>query len=125
MRQTFTSGYPTEEEYGYARAVKVGNMVFLSGTTARNDALDKDVYGQARDALDTIEKALGDAGASLRHVVKTVAYLTDMDNIDGLTRAHREAFLDIRPASTVVEIKSLSPATALVELDIIAVIDDA
>lgn len=124
MRQKISSGYTYEDEYGYSRAVRVGNQIFMSGTTARGDALDLDAYGQAMDAMATIEKALIDAGGSLADVVKTVAYLTDMNNIDGLTRAHSETFDTIRPASTVLEITGLSPNTALVEIDVFAVVDE-
>jgi len=123
MRRNIGSGYASEDEYGYSRAVRVGNQVFMSGTTARGAALSLDAYGQAKDAMATIEKALAEAGASLADVVKTVSYLTDMANIDGLTRAHSEAFDAIRPASTVLEITGLSPSEALVEIDVMAVVD--
>jgi len=125
MRQKISSGYSSEDEYGYSRAIRVGNQIFMSGTTARDAALQLDVYGQAKDALATIEKALAEAGGSLEDVVKTVAYLTDMNNIDGLTRAHSETFDTIRPVSTVLEISGLSPSTALVEIDVLAVIGDS
>lgn len=123
MRRNIGSGYASEEEYGYSRAVRVGNQVFMSGTTARGAALKLDAYGQAKDAMATIEQALAEAGASFADVVKTVAYLTDMANIDGLTRAHSEVFDTIRPASTVLEITGLSPSEALVEIDVMAVVN--
>ena len=70
MRRNIGSGYPGEDEYGYSRAVRIGNQVFMSGTTARGAALELDSYGQSKDALATIEKALAEAGASIADVVK-------------------------------------------------------
>lgn len=122
MRRLVSSGYPMEDAYGYSRAVRVDNQIYLSGTTARDAALSLDVHGQAMDALATVEAALIEAGASLADVVKTVAYLTDLELLDGVTRAHRRMFAAVRPASTVVEVSRLSPEAALVEFDVIAVI---
>src|ERR1700691_3801481 len=71
-RQTVSSGYPFEETYGYARAVRIGDQVFVSGTTARPPHLDGDAYTQLAGAIETVATALKAAGAELRHVVRTV-----------------------------------------------------
>jgi enamine deaminase RidA (YjgF/YER057c/UK114 family) len=76
-RQTVSSGYPFEENYGYARAVRVGDQVFVSGTTARPPHLDGDAYTQLAAAIETVATALKAAGAELRHVVRTVIYVVD------------------------------------------------
>ncbi|MFK4601004.1 Rid family hydrolase [Bradyrhizobium diazoefficiens] len=77
-RQNISSGYAFEDTYGYSRAVRVGNQVFVSGTTARPPHLDGDAYLQARAILALIADALAEAGADMRHVVRTVVYVIDM-----------------------------------------------
>jgi enamine deaminase RidA (YjgF/YER057c/UK114 family) len=123
MRKTVSSGYAFEEEYGYARAVRVGNLVFVSGTTARGKALEGNITVQARDIISTIEDALKQAGASLDDVVRTVSYIRNMADVSELASAHRDAFGRARPASTVVEIAKLSPDTARLEIEVTACID--
>ena len=123
-RQNFGSGYPFEETYGYSRAVRVGGHVYVSGTTARGEALAGDAYVQACAILGLIEAALAQADAQLRHVVRTVVYVTDLAFQDAITRAHGEVFGSIRPASTLVQVVALTPNTARVEIEAIAVIAD-
>ncbi len=123
-RLNITSGYPFEDSYGYARAVRVGEQVFVSGTTARGTDLDRDAYGQAQSAIATIAEALRKTGAELRHVVRTVVYVTDMAEIDHVARAHGEAFGTVRPASTLVQVAGLTPANARVEIEATAIIHD-
>lgn len=122
MRKNISSGYASEDAYGYSRAVRVGNQVFVSGTTARGCDLEKDAYTQACSALNIIEKSLIDAGASLADVVRTVTYVTDMAYEPAVAGAHSEAFDRVRPASTIVEVVKLSPEQALVEIQVDAVI---
>ena len=74
MRRNFGSGYPFEETYGYSRAVRVGDHVYISGTTARGLLLEADAYEQTRAILGLIEGTLAEAGAQMRHVVRTVVY---------------------------------------------------
>lgn len=123
-KQIITSGYPYEDEYGYSRAVRVGNQVFVSGTTARPPHLDGDAYEQAKAILSIVGEALGQAGATLQHVVRTVVYVVDMNDAPLVARAHTEAFGQIRPASTLVQVAALTPDTARVEVEATAVIDD-
>jgi enamine deaminase RidA (YjgF/YER057c/UK114 family) len=124
IRTNFSSGYPFEDEYGYARAVRVGNQVFVSGTTARGHHLDGDAYTQMMAAIATVAVALAEAGAELRHVVRTVVYVLDMADVHQIARAHEETFGASRPASTLVQVAALTPATARAEIEVMAVIHD-
>lgn len=124
MRTNISSGYPYEDTYGYSRAVRVGDQVFVSGTTARQPHLDGDAYVQARAALETIAHALSEAGAELRHVVRTVAYVRDLADAPFVARAHSESFDLVRLASTIVEVSGLTPAEARVEIEVTAIIAD-
>ena len=123
-RQNISSGYAFEDTYGYSRAVRVGNQVFVSGTTARPPHLDGDAYLQARAALALIADALAEAGAGMRHVVRTVVYVIDMADTEHVARAHSEAFDAVRPASTLVQVSALTPASARVEIEVAAIISD-
>ena len=124
IRTSISSGYPFEDVYGYARAVRVGDHVFVSGTTARPPYLEGDAYHQMKGAIATVAAALGEAGAELRHVVRTVVYILDMTDAHDVARAHREAFGDARPASTLVQVAALTPASALVEIEVTALVHD-
>ena len=124
IRKKVFSSYPFEETYGYARAVRVGDHVFVSGTTARPPDLEGDAYMQMVDAIATVAEALEEAGAGLRHVVRTVVYVLDMADTHHVARAHREIFGAVRPASTLVQVAALTPAEALVEIEVTAIIHD-
>ncbi len=123
-RQLIASGYPFENEYGYSRAVRVGDQVFVSGTTARPPHLEGNAYAQARAALELVADALAQAGAGLRHVVRTVVYVVNMADAPLVAQAHLEAFGQVRPASTLVQVAALAPAAARVEVEATAVISD-
>lgn len=124
MRTTFSSGGSYEDEYGYSRAVRVGGQIFVAGTTARAPQADSpDAYVQAVSALDVIREALRQAGASMANVTRTVTYLTSIDDVDAVARAHREVFEDIRPAATCVVVASLMAPNLLVEIQVDAVIE--
>ncbi|WP_454644410.1 Rid family hydrolase [Bradyrhizobium liaoningense] len=123
-RQNISSGYAFEDIYGYSRAVRVGNQVFVSGTTARPPHLDGDAYLQAKTALALIADALAEAGAGMRHVVRTVVYVIDMADTGHVARAHSEAFDTVRPASTLVQVSALTPASARVEIEVTAITSD-
>jgi enamine deaminase RidA (YjgF/YER057c/UK114 family) len=123
-RTSISSGYPFEDAYGYSRAVRVGDQVFVSGTTARAPHLDGDAYEQMTGAIATVVAALGEAGADLRHVVRTVVYVVDMADVSLVARAHQEAFGAVRPASTLVQVAALTPATARIEIEVTAVVHD-
>ncbi len=125
-RQRIASGTIWEERVGYSRAVRVGNLVFVSGTTATDDAGNLvgpgDPEAQARYIIEKIGRALAAAGASLADVVRTRIYVTRADDWEAVGRAHGHYFAAIRPANTLVEVSALVGDGGLVEIDADAVI---
>jgi enamine deaminase RidA (YjgF/YER057c/UK114 family) len=125
-RQNISSGTPWEATVGYSRAVKIGNHIWVSGTTASNTTGQvqcvRDVAGQARYILQKIEHALHQAGATMRDVVRTRVYVTDIAQWEAVGRVHGEFFGDIRPASLMVEVSKLIDPLHLIEIEIDAFI---
>ncbi len=122
QRRSVSSGGPYEDVYGYSRAVRVGDAVHVSGTTAREPQLDGDAYVQARAALAIVEQALDGVGAGLDAVVRTVTYVTDMADADLVARAHREVLGHVRPAATLVAVTALLDPRMRVEVEAYAVV---
>ena len=127
-RTNISSGAPYEPIFGYSRAVKIGKQIFVSGSTAiQPDGSVTgvgDSYAQTVATIRTIEKALQQAGASLRDVVRTRMFATDLAHTDAIGKAHGEFFGSVRPASTLVEISRLIHPDMLIEIEADAVLPD-
>ncbi len=127
-RQKYSTKSPFEPIVGYSRAIRTGNQVFVTGTTA-TDAEGKltgigDAYAQTVQILKNIQAVLERAGGSLQHVVRTRMFVTDISRWQEIGRAHHEFFKDIRPCATMVEVSRLIDPQMLVEIEVDAVIDD-
>jgi enamine deaminase RidA (YjgF/YER057c/UK114 family) len=126
MRHNISSGSAWEKTVGYSRAVRVGNLIEVAGTTAvdeRGEVVGKDdPYRQAQYVLEKIGRALAEAGAGFENVIRTRMFVTDIDRWEAVGRAHGEVFGEIRPASTLVQVASLVRADLLVEIEATAVV---
>jgi enamine deaminase RidA (YjgF/YER057c/UK114 family) len=125
MRKNISSGSPWENIVGYSRAVRIGNIIEVAGTTAMDgDTLigKGDVYTQTIYIFQKIEKALHEAGATMSDVVRTRMFVTDISQWEMVGKAHGEFFKTIKPVATMVEVKSLIDKELLIEIEVSAIL---
>lgn len=127
-RRNISSGAAWEATVGYSRAVRIGTLIEVAGTTAVDDRGEvvgrDDPYAQARYALEKIGRALAEAGAGFENVIRTRMFVTDIARWEEVGRAHGEIFGGIRPASTLVQVASLVRPDLLVEIEATAVVPE-
>ena len=124
-RQNVSSGGRWEAPVGYSRAVRVGRLVYVAGSTAMLDGElvgRGDAYAQAMQALRTVEAALATAGARMEDVVRTRMFVTDISRWEEFGRAHGEFFANVRPAATMVQVSALIDPGMLVEIEVDAIV---
>jgi enamine deaminase RidA (YjgF/YER057c/UK114 family) len=125
-RRTLSSGTEWEPRVGYSRAVRVGDRISVSGTTATDDAgavvAVGDPYGQAKRAMENAVAAVEAAGGEVEDVVRTRMYVVDIDDWEAIGRAHADVFGAVRPATTMVEVSRLIEPELLVEVEAEAVV---
>lgn len=127
QRKNISSGAPWENIVGYSRAVRVGHIIEVAGTTAtvNGEVIGKnDAYAQTIQILKIIEKALTEAGASMENVVRTRMFVTNISKWEEIGRAHGEFFKNIKPAATMVEVKGLVDPDLLIEIEATAIINE-
>ena len=128
VRRNISSGTPWESIVGYSRAVRIGNHVWVAGTTATDEQGRVvgvgDPAAQTRYAIEKIQRALISAGATLNDVVRTRTFVTDMSQWESIGRVHGEFFGTIRPAATMVEVSALVDPDHLVEIEVDAYVPD-
>jgi len=127
-RLNISSGVKWEDIIGYSRAVKIGNVIEVAGTTALNEEGNlvgpNDPYEQTRFIIAKIEKVLISAGSTLADIVRTRIFTTDISRWEEIGKAHGEFFREIKPASTMVEVSSLINSGMLVEIEATVIIQE-
>ena len=125
-RTNYSSGAKWEDIVGYSRAVKIGNVIEVTGTVSVDDNSNlvggKDAYEQTKFIIQKIEKVLQRAGASLKDVVRTRMFVTDISRWEEYGKAHGEFFKDIKPCTTMVEVSKLISPEYLIEIEATAIV---
>lgn len=127
MRRNISSNTIWESKFGYSRAVRVGNIIEVAGTTAVDGEVligKGNIYEQTKFIFQKIEQALIDAGASMSDVVRTRMFVTDISLSDQVGRAHSECFKDIRPAASMIEVSRLIHPDLMIEIEATAILTD-
>lgn len=126
-RQSYSSGVKWESIVGYSRAIRIGQQVFVTGTTATDEAGaivgPGDAYTQTVQVILNIERALEALGASLANVVRTRMFVTDISRWEEYGRAHGEFFGEVRPCATMVEVSRLIDPAMLIEIEVDAIVE--
>jgi enamine deaminase RidA (YjgF/YER057c/UK114 family) len=126
-RRRVSSGGPWEEVVGYSRAVRIGDVIAVSGTTSANaDGTIHgagDPYAQARRCFEIIEGALQEAGATLEDVIRTRMFVTDISMWQEFSRAHGDCFREVKPAATMVQVQALIDPEMLIEVEVDAIVE--
>ncbi len=121
-RKNISSGAPWESIVGYSRAVRIGNHIWVAGTTATDQAggvvAAGDVAGQTRYILERIAAALKEAGATISDVVRTRMFVVDISQWEAIGRAHGDFFGSVRPATTMVQVTRLIDPAHLIEIEV-------
>ena len=127
-RTNYSSGAKWEDVVGYSRAVKIGNTIEITGTVAADDSSSlvggNDAYEQTKFIIQKIEKVLQKAGASLKDVVRTRMFVTDISRWEEYGKAHGEFFNDIKPCTSMIEVKGLIAPEYLIEIEATAIISE-
>lgn len=126
-RKNISSGIIWEDIVGYSRAVRVGNIIEISGTTSVVDGKivgKNDPYAQTKTILEKIKKVLEESGASLDDVVRTRMFVTDINKWEQYAKAHLEYFGKIKPATSMIEIKSLIDPDMMIEIEATAIVSE-
>ena len=127
-RLNISSGAKWEDVVGYSRAVKIGNIIEVAGTTAVDERGEtvgiNNPYEQTKYALAKIEKALAEAGTSMKDVARTRMLVTDISKWEEIGRAHGEFFREIKPAASMIEVKGLINPELLVEIEVTAILSE-
>ena len=128
QRTNYSSGAKWEDIVGYSRAVKVGNIIEVTGTVAVDEnsllVCKDNAYGQTKFIIEKIEKVLHRAGASLKDVVRTRMFVTDISRWEEYGKAHGEVFKEIRPCTSMIEVKGLIAPEFLIEIEATAIVTD-
>ena len=124
MRKNISSGAPWEDQVGYSRAVKIGNVIEVSGTAPviNGEVAGENAYEQTKVCLQVIQAALEEAGAAMNDVIRTRMFVTDISKWEQIGKAHGEFFSQIKPASTMVEVSALIDPKMIIEIEATAVV---